>query len=81
MRLDGDRRWVPRPTNDGYTAPIDPAGRIVDQLPPFEPVTGPLRFNWINEQTVYKQFGDWFARLCLAGGVAGYIGFAIREQQ
>ncbi len=81
MRAAENRRWVLRPTNDGYTASIDPAGRIVDQLPPFEPVAGPLRFNWINEQTIYTQFGDWFAWLCLVGGVAASVAFATRERQ
>ena len=33
MRAAENRRWILRSTNDGITAAIDPAGRVVERLP------------------------------------------------
>jgi apolipoprotein N-acyltransferase len=73
MRAVENRRWLLRPTNDGVTVSIDPAGRIVDRLPPFVERTGRLRFSWIEEKTPYTRFGDWFAWSCLALGLAAAV--------
>lgn len=77
MRAVENRRWVLRPTNDGVTASIDPAGRIVDRLPPYEQLSGKLQYKFIREQSFYTRFGDWFAWLCLLGAAAGaaWLGF------
>ncbi|MCC6588378.1 MAG: apolipoprotein N-acyltransferase [Bryobacterales bacterium] len=77
MRAAENRRWVLRPTNDGYTVSIDPAGRIVDRLPPFESVAGRLHFNWVNQKTAYTQYGDWFAWSCLALSVVAAAAFSV----
>jgi apolipoprotein N-acyltransferase len=61
MRAAENRRWLLRPTNDGITAAIDPAGRVTDILAPYKAVTGRLNYNAVKEQTFYTQFGDVFA--------------------
>ncbi|WP_321475181.1 apolipoprotein N-acyltransferase [uncultured Paludibaculum sp.] len=73
MRAVENQRWVLRPANDGITTSIDPAGRLWDRLPEFQLTTGRLRFGWIREKTLYTRFGDWFAWLCLAAGLAGVV--------
>lgn len=64
MRAAENRRWVLRSTNDGITASIDPAGRVVKTLPPFQPTSGRLPFNARNDMTFYSRFGDVFAWIC-----------------
>ncbi len=73
MRAVENRRWLLRPTNDGYTVSIDPTGRIRQQLPPFEPATGRLSFGWISSKTPYTRYGDWFPWLCLVVGLSAVI--------
>ena len=73
MRAVENRRWLLRPANDGITASIDPSGRIWDRMAAFQRITGRLRFGWIREQTIYTQYGDWFAWLCLAGGLGAAL--------
>jgi apolipoprotein N-acyltransferase len=75
MRAAENRRWLLRPTNNGITAAIDPAGRIRQRWPPFTRQAGPLSFSWEDSTTLYTQFGDWFAWLCLAAGL-GFSGLA-----
>jgi apolipoprotein N-acyltransferase len=70
MRAAENRRWVLRSTNDGWTVSIDPAGRIVDSLPPFEERAGRLSFTPIRETTLYSRYGDWFAWL---GLIIGFV--------
>ncbi|MGH9672372.1 MAG: apolipoprotein N-acyltransferase, partial [Bryobacteraceae bacterium] len=70
MRAVENRRWLVRPTNDGYTSVIDPAGRITDLWPPHEQRSGRMRYGVIEEKTLYTRAGDWFAWLCLAAGVS-----------
>jgi len=70
MRAAENRRWLLRPTNDGVTASIDPAGRIIERMEPYVQEAARLSFSWIGENTVYTRWGDWFAWLCLAAGLA-----------
>jgi apolipoprotein N-acyltransferase len=77
MRAAENRRWVLRPTNDGITAAIDPAGRVTDRLPPYEQMSGRLRFNFIPETTFYTRNGDWFAWGCLLVGLAAAAVLAV----
>jgi apolipoprotein N-acyltransferase len=69
MRAAENRRWLLRPTNNGVTAAIDPAGRIRQRAPEFEPAAVHMQFGWISETTFYTRWGDWFAWLCLAAGL------------
>lgn len=61
MRAAENRRWLLRPTNDGITVAIDPAGRVTDILAPYKAVTGYLNYNLEREQTTYTHYGDVFA--------------------
>ena len=69
MRAAENGRWVLRPTNDGYTMAIDPAGRVREQFPPYEVIAGRLHFSWLSGKTAYVRYGDWFAWICLAAGL------------
>src|SRR6185312_10621010 len=70
MRAVENRRFIVRSTNDGITASIDPAGRIVRKLPLYKEVAALLPFDSVRSTTPYTQHGDWFAWTCLLIGVA-----------
>jgi apolipoprotein N-acyltransferase len=65
MRAVESRRYIIRATNNGITAVIDPAGRIVKQLPPYRELAAAVRFGTVRETTFYARHGDWFAWVCL----------------
>ncbi|MDX2153246.1 MAG: apolipoprotein N-acyltransferase [Bryobacteraceae bacterium] len=69
MRAAENRRWTLRATNDGITATIDPAGRLVQRLQPYIEVAARTRFQYVAETTPYTRYGDWFAWTCLAAGI------------
>jgi apolipoprotein N-acyltransferase len=66
MRAAENGRWVLRSTNDGITASIDPAGRVVKTLPEAQATSGRLPYDYRHELTFYARFGDVFAWLCVA---------------
>lgn len=70
MRAAENRRWILRATNDGFTASVDPGGRVTQTLPPYVETAGRFQWSGVNEITPYTRYGDWFAWLCLAAGVA-----------
>ncbi len=71
MRAAENRRWILRSTNDGITATIDSAGRLRGTLPLYTEATSYTGFSYIQEQTMYTRFGDWFPLLCaMAAGLA-----------
>ncbi len=65
MRAVESRRYIIRSTNNGITAVIDPAGRIVKQLPSYREMAAAVRFGTVGETTFYARHGDWFAWGCL----------------
>lgn len=67
MRAAENRRWILRVANDGTTASIDPAGRIVARLPAFIERSGRLPYSLRGDLTFYSRYGDLFAWLCAAG--------------
>ena len=69
MRAVENRRYLIRATNDGLTAVIDPAGRIVRRLPPYQELASPIQYGVVEAPTFYAEHGDWFAWICLAIGV------------
>jgi apolipoprotein N-acyltransferase len=71
MRAAENRRWILRSTNDGVTASIDPAGRVMQTLPPFQETAGRLGYTPRSDLTFYSKFGDLFAWTCL--GLAGVL--------
>jgi len=78
MRAAENRRWLLRPTNNGITASIDPAGRIVQRFPEFTRTTGRLGFRYETAKTFYTRHGDWFALACLALGIGAAAWAAMR---
>ncbi len=70
MRAAENGRWILRATNDGITALVDPAGRVMDTLPGYREIAGTMRYQYRDELTPYVRFGDWFAWGCLAAGMA-----------
>ncbi len=71
MRAVENRRWILRATDNGITAAIDPAGRVVRTTEQYAEVAARLQYRYRNDLTVYTRFGDWFVLLCavLAGAV------------
>ena len=70
MRAIENRRFLIRSTNDGYSAIIDPAGKLVQHLPAFRQMAEIVRYANIGDTTFYTRNGDWFAWSCLGVGVA-----------
>jgi apolipoprotein N-acyltransferase len=68
MRAAENRRWILRATNDGITAAIDPAGRVVARMPPFVQAAALLPYDYEQNETPYTRHGDWFAWGCFASG-------------
>lgn len=64
MRAAENGRWIVRATNDGITASVDPAGRVLHPLPQFEQTSGLLPYRYRSDTTLYSRAGDWFAALC-----------------
>ena len=76
VRAVENRRWLLRDTNNGFTAAVDPYGRMVARLP--TDVRGELDapYDFRSGLTPYARFGDWFAWLCVIAAVA-IIGMAV----
>jgi apolipoprotein N-acyltransferase len=75
MRAAENRRWVLRSTNDGMTATIDPAGRLLGTLPEYVESASRTGYSYVKETTFYTRHGDWFAVLCAIGS-AGILGYS-----
>ena len=69
VRAVENRRWLLRDTNNGFTASIDPYGRIDASMPPDVRGELPVAYDFRNDLTFYTRWGDWFAWLCVAVGV------------
>lgn len=73
MRAAENERWLLRPTNDGYTVSIDPAGRVIDELTPNRVAQGRLQYATAFRTTIYSRTGDLFAWNALALGVLSLL--------
>jgi apolipoprotein N-acyltransferase len=71
MRAAENWRWVLRAANDGITATIDPAGRVLGRLPLYTEATSYTGFNFRSDLTIYTRFGDWFPAVCAVLALAG----------
>jgi apolipoprotein N-acyltransferase len=69
VRAVENRRWLLRLTNNGFTASVDPYGRIFQPIPPDVRAAADLPYDFRTDETIYTQFGDWFAWLCVAVSV------------
>lgn len=81
MRAVENRRWIVRATNNGLSAAIDPAGRVLRTLPEYEEVAGRMNFDYRSDLTFYTQHGDWFVLFCaiLAGATLAMAGRLTEE--
>ena len=70
MRAAENRRWILRATNDGITAMIDPAGRVVYRMPPYKEMSSEVSYRDLTNLTFYTKYGDWFAWMCLICALA-----------
>ncbi len=70
MRAVENRRWLLRPTNDGISAVVDPAGRLTRRLPMYQETEARVNYRYLSEKTFYTSFGDWFAWGCLLASAA-----------
>lgn len=80
MRAVENRRFLIRSTNDGITAVIDPAGRIVRQLPRYQQLASLMQYGLMDQATFYTRHGDWFAWGCLAVSLPLALLSLIRRQ-
>ena len=64
MRAIENHRWLLSATNTGLTAAIDPAGRVVAQVPRKQRSVLQAPYALISRTTFYTRHGDWFAFLC-----------------
>jgi apolipoprotein N-acyltransferase len=71
MRAAENARWIVRATNDGITAVIDPAGRLLRTFEEYQEVAGRVQFRYRDGLTPYVRFGDWFVVLCALIAAAG----------
>jgi apolipoprotein N-acyltransferase len=82
MRAAENARWLLRPTNDGLTASIDPAGRVVEVFPAEVLHTARLPFSsaYPGQFTTYTRTGDLFAWFSLAAGLGLSLFLLWRER-
>ena len=76
------RTTLARSTNGGYTAVIDPAGRILQSLPLFE--EGALAAEipvYARTMTIYARLGDWLIALLALLALAYIVLFTITERE
>lgn len=67
VRAVENRRWLLRDTNNGFTAAIDPYGRIVAELPPDRRAELDAPYAFRSDLTFYVRHGDWLPMLSLIG--------------
>lgn len=65
VRAAENHRWLLRVTNNGFTASIDPYGRIFRALPTDVRAGVDLPYDFRTDETIYTRFGDWFGWLCV----------------
>lgn len=66
LRAIENRRYLVRCTTTGSTSVISPTGRLIAQLPLFEPGTLEVEVKPVALRTVYTAYGEVFALLCVA---------------
>ncbi len=69
VRAVENRRWLLRATNNGYTASVDPYGRIVAELPTDVRAELDAPYAFRSDRTFYVEHGEWVPWLCVFGCV------------
>ena len=59
------RRWLLRDTNNGYTASVDPYGRIVASMAADTRGELDAPYSFRSDMTIYARWGDWLAGICV----------------
>jgi apolipoprotein N-acyltransferase len=70
MRAAENARWILRATDNGITAVIDPAGRVVRTAQEYTELAARFSYRYRKELTFYTRHGDWFVLLCAIGAAA-----------
>ncbi|KZZ58813.1 hypothetical protein A3762_06480 [Oleiphilus sp. HI0125] len=65
LRAIEHRRWFVRATNGGISAVINPAGRVVNNVPLGEEGVRASIVDWRSEQTLYTLYGNWFVSVVM----------------
>ena len=63
LRAIENHRYLLRATNNGLTTLIDPYGRVREEIPRYQRLAMPARFDFETRQTFYSEHGDVFAWL------------------
>jgi apolipoprotein N-acyltransferase len=79
VRAVENRRWLLRDTNNGFTASVDPYGRIVAELGTDFRGELDAPYDFRSGLTPYTRFGDWFAWLCVILAIALLGSAAVSE--
>ncbi|HEX4136023.1 MAG TPA: apolipoprotein N-acyltransferase [Bryobacteraceae bacterium] len=64
MRAAENARWILRATDNGITAAIDPAGRVIRTTQEYAELAARFPYRYRKDQTFYTRYGDWFVALC-----------------
>lgn len=67
LRAVENRRWLVRATTTGFSAIVDPHGRVVAQSGFGDPAILSAEVGLLGGTTPYQRFGDLFAWACVAG--------------
>ena len=73
MRAIENHRYLLRAANNGISAIIDPDGRVVKAVPRNQRTFLEGHFSFETRMTVYSQYGDVFAWLCLFASAVALI--------
>jgi apolipoprotein N-acyltransferase len=70
MRAAENARWILRATDNGITAAIDPAGRLVRTAQEYMELGARFQYRYRQDLTFYTRYGDWFVLLCALAAAA-----------
>jgi apolipoprotein N-acyltransferase len=70
VRAVEERRWLLRATNNGFTASVDPYGRIVATLPPDVRAELDAPYAFRSDSSIYTRWGDWLPWACVGVSLA-----------
>ena len=65
VRAVENRRWLLRDTNSGITASVDPYGNLTRVMQRDARGSADLPYDFRTDLTLYVQFNDWFAWMCV----------------
>ena len=81
MRAAENARWILRATDNGITAAIDPAGRVVRNAQEYTELATRVPYRYQQRQTLYTRFGDWFVALCAVLAAGTLTSALLRERR